>query len=111
VARPRGGRRARDRVDTQAEKPKIVAVRGAHAHGGPQCAAIENARQSRVVIVNRRGEFSRTKTGNLNQLRQAIDSGALKCQYNAEPVRIEAGHTLCYHGLGSSRAVMPLEGV
>ncbi len=92
-----------------------MAVRGAHAHGGPQCAAIENAienaRQSGVVIVNRRGEFSRTKTGNLNQIRQAIDSGALKCQYNAESVRIEAGHTLCYHGLGSSRAVMPLEGV
>ena len=76
-------------------------------------AAIENAlaRQNRVVIVNRRGEFSRTKTGNLNQIRQAIDSGALRCEYNAEPVRIEAGHTLCYHGLGSSRAVMPPEGV
>jgi thioredoxin reductase/CRP-like cAMP-binding protein/Fe-S-cluster-containing hydrogenase component 2 len=58
-------------------------------------AAIENAialaRQNRVVIVNRRGEFSRAKTGNLNQIRQAIDSGTLKCEYNSEPVRIEAG--------------------
>jgi len=58
-------------------------------------AAIENAialaRQNRVVIVNRRGEFSRAKTGNRNQIRQAIESGALKCEYNAEPVRIEAG--------------------
>ncbi|MGO8868118.1 MAG: hypothetical protein ACLQME_16625 [Alphaproteobacteria bacterium] len=68
-------------------------------------------RQNRVVIVNRRGEFSRAKTGNLNQIRQAIGSGAMKCEYNAEPVRIEAGRTLCYHGPGSRRAAMPVEGV
>jgi len=67
--------------------------------------------QNRVVILNRRGELSRAKIGNLNQIRQAIDPGALKCEHSAEPVRIEAGSTLCYHGLGSRRAVMPLEGV
>ena len=56
-------------------------------------AAIENAvalaKQNRVIIVNRRAEFARAKTGNLNAIEKAIESGRIECVYNAAPERIE----------------------
>ena len=58
-------------------------------------AAIENAlalvKQNRVIIVNRRSEFARAKTGNLNAIEKAIESGRIECVYNAAPERIEPG--------------------
>ena len=58
-------------------------------------AAIENAvalaEQNNVIIVNRRGEFARAKSGNLSLISDAIESGKLECFYNASPVRIEDG--------------------
>ncbi|MDT0618789.1 cyclic nucleotide-binding domain-containing protein [Salinisphaera sp. P385] len=53
-------------------------------------AAIENAigltRKNRVVIVNRRGEFSRAKQGNLDSILAALNSRdtALSCRYNSQ---------------------------
>lgn len=58
-------------------------------------SAIENAvalaKQNRVVIVNRRGEFARAKVGNLNAIEKAIESGRIECAYNAAPEMIEPG--------------------
>ncbi len=58
-------------------------------------AAIENAvalsKQNKVTIVNRRAEFARAKTGNLNAISKAIETGQLSCAYNAEPTRVEPG--------------------
>lgn len=56
-------------------------------------AAIENAvalsKQNKVIIVNRRNEFARAKTGNLTAISKAIETGAIECVWNAAPVRIE----------------------
>jgi thioredoxin reductase/Fe-S-cluster-containing hydrogenase component 2/CRP-like cAMP-binding protein len=56
-------------------------------------AAIENAlalaKQNRVIIVNRRSEFARAKTGNLNAIEKAIESSRIECVYDAAPERIE----------------------
>lgn len=58
-------------------------------------AAIENAlalaAHNRVVLVNRRGEFARAKTGNLNAVTAAIESGRVECAFNSAPARIEPG--------------------
>lgn len=58
-------------------------------------AAIENAlalaARNRVVLVNRRGEFARAKTGNLNAVTAAIEGGRIECAYNSAPERIEPG--------------------
>jgi CRP-like cAMP-binding protein/thioredoxin reductase/Fe-S-cluster-containing hydrogenase component 2 len=58
-------------------------------------AAIENAialaKQNKVTIVNRRAEFARAKTGNLNAISKAIETEQLSCAYNAEPIRVEPG--------------------
>jgi CRP-like cAMP-binding protein/thioredoxin reductase/Na+-translocating ferredoxin:NAD+ oxidoreductase RNF subunit RnfB len=58
-------------------------------------SAIENAvalaKQNRVVIVNRRGEFARAKVGNLNAIEKAIESGRIECAYNSAPESIEPG--------------------
>ena len=58
-------------------------------------SAIENAlalsRQNRVYIVNRRGEFSRAKEGNLNAVLKAISDPRtpFDCFYNTGIVRVE----------------------
>ena len=53
-------------------------------------AAIENAvalsGHNRVTIVNRRDEFARAKEGNIQLIEDAIESGALACEYSASPV-------------------------
>jgi CRP-like cAMP-binding protein/thioredoxin reductase/ferredoxin-like protein FixX len=58
-------------------------------------SAIENAvalaKQNRVVIVNRRGEFARAKVGNLTAIEKAIESGRIEGAFNSEPERIEPG--------------------
>ena len=58
-------------------------------------AAIENAlalaARNRVVLVNRRGEFARAKTGNLNAITAAIEAGRVECAFNSAPQRIEPG--------------------
>lgn len=58
---------------------KIVVV-------GAGDAAIENAlalsELNDVVIVNRRDEFARAKDGNLQLIREAIESGKLECLYS-----------------------------
>jgi len=62
------------------QNEKIVVV-------GAGDAAIENAialsAHNDVVIVNRRDEFARAKDGNLQLIRDAIDSGKIECVYNA----------------------------
>ena len=56
-------------------------------------AAIENAlalaTHNRVVILNRRDEFSRAKDGNLKGILRGLETGALECLYNAAPTRVE----------------------
>jgi thioredoxin reductase/CRP-like cAMP-binding protein/Fe-S-cluster-containing hydrogenase component 2 len=58
-------------------------------------SAIENAvalsKQNKVIIVNRRGEFARAKTGNITLITKAIESGTLECVWNAAPVRVDPG--------------------
>lgn len=58
-------------------------------------AAIENAvalaKQNRVVIVNRAGEFARIKQGNLDLILAAIERGQIECFYNASPVAVGPG--------------------
>jgi len=58
-------------------------------------SAIENAlalsAQNQVVIINRRAEFARAKTGNLSAIEKAIESGRIECVYNAAPDRVEPG--------------------
>ena len=56
-------------------------------------AAIENALalavQNKVTIINRRGEFDKAKAANNAAILKAIDSGELRCVYNAEVSRLE----------------------
>jgi CRP-like cAMP-binding protein/Fe-S-cluster-containing hydrogenase component 2/thioredoxin reductase len=56
-------------------------------------AAIENAvalaKQNKVVIVNRGGEFARAKQGNLDLISKLIEKGALDCMFNASPLRVD----------------------
>ena len=58
-------------------------------------SAIENAvalsKQNKVIVVNRRGEFARAKTGNITLITKAIESGAIEAVWNAAPVRVEPG--------------------
>ncbi len=58
-------------------------------------SAIENAialaKRNQVIIINRRAEFARAKTGNLNAIENAIESGKIECVYNAAPEKIEPG--------------------
>lgn len=58
-------------------------------------SAIENAialaKRNQVIIINRRAEFARAKTGNLNAIEKAIESGKIECVYNAAPEKIEPG--------------------
>ena len=59
-------------------------------------AAIENAlaliKQNRVILVNRKGEFSRAKEANNQAVLAAIDSKSipLECYYNSSVVRVDA---------------------
>lgn len=59
-------------------------------------AAIENAvalaRNNKVVIINRRGEFARVKEGNLALITRAIDDGTVTCFYNTSVDSVEAGN-------------------
>ena len=83
-----------DRVQYQLDDPEeyedetIVVV-------GAGDAAIENAvalaKQNNVIIVNRKGEFARAKAGNLSAISNAIETGLLQCEWNANPVRVEPG--------------------
>ena len=56
-------------------------------------AAIENAvalaKQNKVIIVNRSGEFARAKQGNLDLISKSLDKGVLDCMYNSAPVKVE----------------------
>lgn len=57
-------------------------------------SAIENAialaRQNQVIIVNRRPEFARAKTGNLIAIEKAMQSGTVEGAMSSVPVVIEA---------------------
>jgi CRP-like cAMP-binding protein/thioredoxin reductase/Fe-S-cluster-containing hydrogenase component 2 len=62
-------------------------------------AAIENAvalaKQNKVHIVNRKGEFSRAKEGNNLIILQAIEQGRVKCHYHSTIEKVEeapSGH-------------------
>jgi CRP-like cAMP-binding protein/thioredoxin reductase/ferredoxin-like protein FixX len=58
-------------------------------------AAIENAialaKQNKVIIVNRGGEFARAKQGNLAAISAAIEKGELDCMYSTAPKAVEPG--------------------
>ena len=64
-------------------------------HVGAGDAAIENAvalaKQNKVIIVNRKGEFARIKQGNLSLIEDSIEKGVLTCMYSASPVRVDPG--------------------
>ncbi len=55
-------------------------------------AAIENAvalaQQNNVIIVNRRDELARAKTGNLSLISEAIESGDIACMYGSSPKEV-----------------------
>ncbi len=57
-------------------------------------AAIENAlalmESNTVFLVNRGGEFARAKDANVKHIQNAIQSGALRCFFNATIARVEA---------------------
>ena len=73
-------------------------------------AAIENAlalaKQNRVIIVNRRSEFARAKTGNLNAIEKAIESGRIECVYDAAPERVEPGAISSAHARRHARVAL-----
>ncbi|NNF60912.1 MAG: cyclic nucleotide-binding domain-containing protein [Gammaproteobacteria bacterium] len=56
-------------------------------------AAIENAvalaENNTVYVVNRKDEFARAKTGNLNLIMRAIEDEKIQCFYKSNAVRIE----------------------
>ena len=54
-------------------------------------SAIALAKQNRVVIVNRRDDFDKTKTLNRIAIEKAIETGTVECIYNAAPMRVEPG--------------------
>ena len=58
-------------------------------------AAIENAvalsSQNNVIIVNRGTEFARAKDGNRKLIEEAIDSGTIRCMYEASSKSITPG--------------------
>jgi CRP-like cAMP-binding protein/thioredoxin reductase/Fe-S-cluster-containing hydrogenase component 2 len=60
-------------------------------------AAIENAialsEKNTVCLVNRGGEFARAKDANVKLVLGAIQSGKIRCYYNATTARIEEGVT------------------
>ena len=74
--------------DADAYRDETIVVVGAGD------AAIENAlalaKRNRVYLVNRAGEFSRAKEGNLTAVTKAIESGALGCFSKSACARIEA---------------------
>jgi CRP-like cAMP-binding protein/thioredoxin reductase len=57
-------------------------------------AAIENAvalaRHNTVIVVNRKGEFSRAKEGNNELILKAIADGRVQCQYHSSIERVDA---------------------
>ncbi len=57
-------------------------------------AAIENALaladNNRVIVVNRRDEFTRAKDGNNTAILAAIKQGRLECYYDSKPERVQA---------------------
>ena len=86
-----------DRVQYQLDDPeeyedeKIVVV-------GAGDAGIENAialaKQNKVVMINRQGEFARIKDGNKALIEAAIDRGEIECFYNATPARFPQPGTM-----------------
>ncbi len=71
-------------------------------------AAIENAvalaaAGSKVVLVNRRNEFARAKTGNQNAIMRAAETGQLSIAYNAAPQALEGGELLLKTDTGTAR--------
>lgn len=58
-------------------------------------AAIENAvalsAKNRVSILNRTEDFARAKDGNVSLITKAIDSGKIRCFYNASTEKVEQG--------------------
>ncbi|MSO92477.1 MAG: cyclic nucleotide-binding domain-containing protein [Rhodospirillales bacterium] len=83
-----------DRVQYQLDDPeeyedeRIVVV-------GAGDAGIENAialaKQNRVVIINRQGEFARVKDANKALIEAAIEKGEIECFYSATPARLTPG--------------------
>jgi len=57
-------------------------------------AGIENAlglaRQNRVIMINRAGEFARCKEANLQLVLAAIKEGKMECRYSAEATSVDA---------------------
>ncbi|HEX6142884.1 MAG TPA: cyclic nucleotide-binding domain-containing protein [Geminicoccaceae bacterium] len=58
-------------------------------------SAIENAialaKQNQVIIVNRRPEFARAKTGNLIAIEKAMANGTVEGAMSSSPVKVEPG--------------------
>jgi len=82
-----------DRVQYQLDDPdeyvdEVIVVVGAGD------AAIENAvalaGRNEVHIVNRKGEFSRSKDGNNAAILKAIEEGRIRCHYHASPEQVLA---------------------
>ncbi|MFO1466326.1 MAG: NAD(P)-binding domain-containing protein [Steroidobacteraceae bacterium] len=61
-------------------------------------AAIENAialaGHNRVILLNRRSEFTRAREGNVARVTRALAAQQLECRFGAEPVRVERGSTV-----------------
>jgi CRP-like cAMP-binding protein/Fe-S-cluster-containing hydrogenase component 2/thioredoxin reductase len=82
-----------ERVQYQLDDPKeydgetVVVV-------GAGDAAIENAvalaDQNTVIIVNRSGEFTRAKEGNLDLIMSAISNDVLTCMFESRAVKVES---------------------
>lgn len=55
-------------------------------------SAIENAlalaKENRVIVINRRGEFTRAKEMNNSAILAAIESDQLSCHYNSSPAEV-----------------------
>ena len=69
-------------------------------------SAIENAlslaEHNRVILVNRRAEFSRAKPGNLTGVQSAIAGGAVECYFDSAPIRVEPGKIVLRTLLGEA---------
>ena len=94
------------KVQYQLDDPKEYAEEQIVVVGAGD-AAIENAvalaEQNNVTLVNRRAEFARAKTGNLNAILRAAETGKLQIAYNAAPAGYEDGALILKTDKGESR--------
>jgi len=81
-----------DRVQYQLDDPAAYAGETVAVVGAGD-AAIENAsalaQASKVIMINRGGEFARAKQGNLDAVLAAIAAGRIDCRYGTAPLRVE----------------------